>query len=124
MKQVDKISVNELQKKLKSGFRISRTRWAQFSFDEQMGNIGSEVGRAISAERRGDEKSKNGAILQGLDLLDATTEGLVKQKSPKLREVLLARDQFLALFYDNNFADADKLENYFMQFAVAARSGR
>jgi hypothetical protein len=99
-------------------------KWSRMTILEQMGNIGSEVGRAISAERRGDEVSKDGAIARAIDLFNATSQYLVAQKSPRLKEVLRAKDQFLQLFFDDNFADADKVEDYFMQFAIAARSRR
>jgi hypothetical protein len=99
-------------------------KWARLTVLEQMGNIGSEVGRAISAERRGDKLLRDGAIARAIDLFNATSGSLAGQKSPRLREVLRARDQFLSLFFDDNFAEADKIENYFMQFALAARSGR
>jgi hypothetical protein len=105
-------------------YSINRERWLQLTFAEQMGNIGSEVGRAISAEKRGDEASKDGAIARAIDLFDATSVHLAAQKSPRLKEVLRAKDQFLQLFFGDNFADADKVEDYFMQFAIAARSGR
>ncbi|MDR2337733.1 MAG: hypothetical protein LBE20_03675 [Deltaproteobacteria bacterium] len=100
---------------------ISFDRWVKLTIFEQMGNIGSEVGRAIAAERRGDTLSRNGAIFRALDLFAATSKSLAIQKSPRLREVLRARDQFLSLFFDSNFSEADKIENYFMQFALAAR---
>jgi hypothetical protein len=103
---------------------VDVAKWQKMTILEQIGNIGSEVGRAISAERRGDETSKDSAIARALDLFNATSDGLARQKSPRLREVLRARDQFLSLFFDDNFAEADKVENYFMQFAIAARSGR
>ena len=103
---------------------INDDRWKSLTIFEQMGNIGSEVGRAIAAERRHDEHSRDGAIGRALDLFSASARFLAARKSPRLREVLRARDQFLGLFFDNKFADADRIENYFMQFAIAARSAR
>jgi hypothetical protein len=103
---------------------ISYDRWAKLTILEQMGNIGSEVGRAISSERRGDVVSRDGAIGRALDLFAATAKFLAGEKSLRLREVLRSRDQFLGLFFDDNFDDADAVESYFMQFAIAARSGR
>jgi hypothetical protein len=96
-------------------------RWAKLSFLEQMGNIGSEVGRAIAARRRGDASSEQGAIARALDLFSATASALVGQNAARLREVLRAKEQFLRLFFDDGFDDADGIEQYFMQFALAAR---
>lgn len=105
-------------------YQINRDRWARMSIQEQMGNIGSEVGRSISAKRSGDNERLNNAIDRALDLFDATTELLVKAKSPRSKEVLRARDQYLSLFFGGTFDDADNIENYFMQYAIAARLAR
>lgn len=96
---------------------FDKEKWRKMTIFEQMGNIGSEVGRAFSAKRRGDEAAMNGALYRGLDLFDATAEQLAQQKSPKLREVLRAREQFAEL-------KDESLEQYFMNFALAARNGR
>jgi hypothetical protein len=108
-----------------SNVGINRARWAQLSIIEQMGNIGSEVGRAIKARRAGKEDRVEGAIERALDLFDATTEQLIKEKSYRVREVLRARDQFLCLFFNNTFEDdATNMDNYFMHFAIAARKAQ
>jgi len=108
-----------------SNYQVDRERWAQLSIFEQMGNVGSEVGRAISSWRAGKKDYAQGAIDRGLDLLDATAEVWARQKSPRTREILRARECFVALFYGGSFdQDADALERYFMQFALAARNGR
>ena len=105
-----------------SNYCIDRERWAQLTIFEQMGNIGSEVGRAIKAQRSGNAKRVQGAIDRAIDLFNATVEVLVAQKSCRTKEVLRARTEFLRLFYDGTFeTDADKIERYFMQFAIAAR---
>lgn len=95
---------------------FDREKWQSLTIFEQMGNIGSEVGRAFAARRRGDTAAMTGAWQRGLDLLDATAEQLARQKSPKLREVLRARELFAGM-------EDESLENYFMWFAVAARRG-
>lgn len=106
-------------------YQVDREAWAKLSINEQMGNIGSEVGRAIKAKRAGKDKRVQGAIDRALDLFDATTESLVSQRSHRTREVLRAREEFLRLFYDGTFeADADRIERYFMWFACAARGTR
>ena len=103
-------------------YQVDRKQWARLSINEQMGNIGSEVGRAIKARRAGKEGRVQGAIDRALDLFDATTEVLVARKSYRVREVLRAREEFLRLFYDGTFDDdADNIERYFMWFAARAR---
>lgn len=106
-------------------YAVDRTRWAEFTIFEQMGNIGSEVGRAIKAQRAGKPERVEGAIARALDLFDATTELLVEERSPRTKEVLRARNEFLRLFYDGTFDEqADAVERYFMQYALAARNMR
>lgn len=108
-----------------SDYRIDRESWAQLDIFNQMGNIGSEVGRAIKAYRNGKTDRMDKAIDRALDLFDATTECLVRERSPRLKEVLRAREEFLRLFFDGTFdSDADDIERYFMQFALAARKGK
>lgn len=106
-----------------ASYEIDRQRWSSLSIYEQMGNIGAEVGRAVNATRAGKEKRAQGAIDRAVDLLDATVEALVAQKSPRLKEVLRAREEFLRLFYDGTFEeDADDIVRYFNLFALVARA--
>lgn len=103
---------------------FDNAKWQSMSVFEQMGNIGSEVGRAARAYSADDTVSWEAALKRGLDLFDATIEDFAKSKSPRLREVLLARDQFVSQYFSDNPAIDPKLENYFMQFAIAARLSR
>ena len=106
-----------------ANYEIDRGRWAQLSIFEQMGNIGAEVGRAVNATRAGKDKRAQRAIDRAVDLLDATVEVLVAQRSPRVKEVLRAREEFLRLFFDGTFEeDADNIVRYFNLFAIAARS--
>ena len=94
------------------------------SLYEQMGNIGSEVGRAIIAHRDGNAVREERAIDRAIDLFSATVEAHIgTARAYRLKEVLRARDEFLRLFFDGTFeSDADNIERYFMYFAFAARS--
>jgi hypothetical protein len=104
-------------------YRFDRSRWAALTFNEQMGNIGAEVGRAIIAHRNGNAVRETRAIDRAIDLFSATAEVLIgTEYSYRLKEVLRARDEFLRLFFDGTFdADADNIDRYFMYFAYAAR---
>ena len=98
---------------------FDKKRWQAQSIFWQMGNIGSEVGRALNAKRAGNEADMITAFYRGLDLIDATAEELLAQKSPRLKEVLRAREEFsAAILTDKNDI---KLEEYFMNFAIAQR---
>ena len=104
-------------------YRFDRERWSKLTFYEQMGNIGAEVGRAITARRNMDDLRERRAIDRAIDLFSATVEALVgTDRSYRLKEALRARDEFLRLFYDGTFdRDADNIERYFMYFAALAR---
>lgn len=97
-------------------------RWERMTMFEQMGNIGSEVGRALVAKRQGKSDRMQAALARGLDLIDATVRLWASDKSPRVRELLRARELFAESVLTDQ-VDAT-LENYFMQFALAARSNR
>lgn len=106
-------------------YHIDRTEWAKLDIFEQMGNIGSEIGRTIKAKDEGNETRFKGALNRALDLFEATIDVLISQGSGRVKEVLVAREQFLNLFFGQAPAgDAPKIEKYFMQFAIAARLHR
>jgi hypothetical protein len=50
------------------GYHMSRERWAKLSFIDQLGNIGSEVSRAINAHRAGFTLGEERAIARSIDL--------------------------------------------------------
>ena len=91
-----------------------------------MGNIASEVGRSFNYRRQAREAECEAAMVRALDLFDATTTTLIARKSPKTKEVLRAKEEFLnALYGDGTDEDnMNSLEYYFMQFAIAARLKR
>ncbi|PIZ62966.1 hypothetical protein COY17_01470 [Candidatus Saccharibacteria bacterium CG_4_10_14_0_2_um_filter_52_9] len=101
---------------------FDKRRWAAMTMFEQMGNIGSEVGRALSAKKRHDESAMRGALYRGLDLIDYTAELWAVQKSPRTKELLRARE----LFAESVLTKAvdPTLEQYFFQYALAARRNR
>jgi len=100
-------------------YSINRERWERLTILEQMGNIGSEVGRTLKLKQRNEDFEP--ALIRALDLFDATVELLIQKKSHRVKEVLRSKDQFLkALFV----ADDPAIETYFMQFAIAARNQR
>jgi len=101
-----------------SSYAVDRAAWEKRTIFEQMGNIGSEVGRALHAQKRGNVERMWQAAARADDLFEATAS---QWRGGRLREILRAREQFMGALLGES---ADGLENYFMQFAVAARSGR
>ncbi|MBI3624479.1 hypothetical protein HY218_02480 [Candidatus Saccharibacteria bacterium] len=107
-------------------YAIDQDKWAKLSIFEQLGNIYSEVGRSFTARRSHNANDYQAAISRAIDLFDMTIDQLVDSKSPKSKEVLRAKEQYLATIYDGHASQATihGLDNYFLQFAVAARLNR
>ncbi len=98
---------------------VSKERWFTLSLAEQLGNIGSEVGRARTWQNR-DDKSFWGAVQRALELFDLTQEDMRWNRQRK--EIDRARDSFADAVlggkeYQSTLPD---LERYFMQFALLA----
>lgn len=93
-------------------------KWALLSPLEQLGNIGSEVGRAMNAIKREDPIALEGAFFRGLDLIDATVDGW--SSTSRRRELLRARELFSTAVLSKTVDTS--LDAYFMQYAIAARA--
>jgi hypothetical protein len=103
-----------------NNYQVNRAKWRQLTIFEQMGNIYSEVGRALAAHRRDDSEGFLAAFSRGLDLFDATAAAwTAKHDMARVHEILRAREQFARVILTGE--DDPKLEQYFSQFAVAAR---
>lgn len=96
--------------------------WRRLDVFNQMGNIGSEVGRALKAKRAGNTSSMEAALFRGVDLINATVKDWLKSGKGNVHELLLARE----LFGQSVLTEQEdpKLEDYFMQFALVARMRR
>ncbi len=97
--------------------------WQKLSFYEQMGNIGSEISRALNWRNK-DEKLYENAIDRAFELLDLTIADfrwrLRLKEIVRVRE-LLADAMFGGKEYQTTFED---LNDYFFHFAFAARINR
>lgn len=101
---------------------LAAGRWQSFSLIEQLGNVGSEVDRAIRAHEQGRQERFEAALSRALELFDLTASD-PRWKLHQRREILRAREQFCRVFFDET-AEPDLaayLSKYFLQFAVAAR---
>lgn len=101
---------------------VDKSAWSKMTIFEQMGNIGSEVGRAVSAKKRGKDKWMRSAYYRGIDLFNITAQQWAKSNPSRLRELLYARDQFTKYIEDGE--EDPTLEQYFFQFALVARKGK
>ncbi len=101
---------------------LDESAWSQMTLFEQMGNIGSEVGRAISAKKRGKQQWMQSAFFRGMDLFNVTASQWTHNQPARLKELLYAREQF-AQYIMADKEDAT-LENYFFQYALVARKNQ
>jgi hypothetical protein len=101
---------------------LAQGRWFTLPFLEQMGNIGSEVGRAANAQGK-DETRFRGAVERALELFDLTLADARWIKRKRLKEIARARELFCNAVYGNTEYNTSlqDLDRYFMQFAFAAR---
>lgn len=92
-------------------------RWGQLTLCEQMGNIGSEVGRTL-------KNPYGNAAERALELFDLTLAD--KRWHGRGSEIARAREVFTDFVYGDNMyrSTAVNLEQYFMHFALAARQSR
>lgn len=100
---------------------VSKERWWTLTLAEQMGNIGSEVGRAAKWQGK-DEDSFWGAVGRTVELLDLTR--MDKRWKNRQAEIDRAREVFSDAVlggteYNSFLPD---LEKYFMQFAYLTMS--
>lgn len=111
---------------MSSTYGVDRTHWASLDIFNQMGNIYSEVGRSFKSISSVDSEEHQAAVARAVDLFDATAEVLIEKKSPKVREVLRAKEVYLDLVNNSDASPraVQDLDRYFLQFAVAARLKR
>lgn len=105
---------NFIHKELAAG------RWFELSLAQQLGNIGSEVSRAIRWQKK-DENLYQGAINRALELFDLTLED--KRWRGRLREIAIAREVFCDAIYGGNLykSKLEDMERYLLPFAIAAQ---
>jgi len=97
--------------------------WHRLTFAEQMGNIGSEVHRALRWQGK-DQGLFDGAVARALELLDLTIRDL--RWRGRLRELTRAREILCdAILGGKEYGSClTDLDRYFFQFAFAARAQR
>ena len=74
-------------------------RWSRLELVEQLGNVGSEVERAIRAHEAGLTGRFEGAFERALELFDLTAADS-RWRGHRLQEILRAREEFCRLFFD------------------------
>ncbi len=109
--------------------KLAAGRWKELSFEEQMGNIGSEVGRTFRYFRKKDEQRFSIAFEMALELFELTLQderwlGLNTEK-----EVIRTRDLFCSLVKNSELTnelenEMNNLDEYFLQYGALANEIR
>jgi hypothetical protein len=102
---------------------LAEGRWQSLSLAEQLGNVGSEISRAIRWKDK-DARLFDGALTRALELLDLTLDD-PRWKS-RLKELARARELVADAWcggeqYGTLLEDLDR---YFFHFALFARKNR
>lgn len=94
--------------------------WQKLSLAEQLGNIGSEVSRAMKWQEK-DQKIFEGAIERALELFDLTLED--SRWQGRRWEIARAREVFGDAIYGGKLYQTTFIDliRYFDQFAYAVR---
>lgn len=95
-------------------------KWQTLSLAEQLGNIGSEINRALKFQGKNQQLFEN-AIYRALDLFDLTIEDTRWRN--RLKEITRVREVICnTVFSDGEYSTSlDDLNQYFYSFALAAR---
>ena len=104
---------------------LSAGRWNELSVSAQFANIGSEVGRAMSAHEQGLAARQEAALRRAFELIDLTLANTTLRSSAR-REAARVRELVADYFYgDNSYQTSrEQWDRYFNQFAVAANAAR
>lgn len=96
-------------------------KWHKFTLAEQLANIGSEIERASSWQKKNNKDYADHAFERGLELLDLTISD--PRWSKRLKELTRLREILRDWFYGDNeyHTSPEFLSKYFLYFGIAAR---
>lgn len=105
--------------------RLASGAWFSLSLAEQLGNIGSEVERAIRWYQKQDGARQEKAFERLLELIDLTLSD-ERWKGPKRREIARLREEICGLFSEPTPDDRifDALKRDFLYYGILARRER
>jgi len=97
---------------------LAAGRWARFTLSQQLGNVGSEVSRALNWRTR-DRALSDAALTRALELLDLTLAD--PRWKGRRRELSRAREVLCDAWLGGREygSDLDGLNRYFLAFALA-----
>jgi len=105
---------------------LAEGKWFNLAFNEQMGNIGSEVNRTIKWFKLNDNRFQS-AFERALELIDLTlTDNRWKSRR---KEIARSREVFCSLMiepgkHNKLEKELNLINNFFLHFAIASRLQR
>jgi len=100
---------------------MSEENWHNKSLAWQLGNIGSEILRAINREKIGDTSGRQNALERALELIDFTLSD--KNHLQRLKEIVRLRELVADNYVNAGYyqVSLNDLQNYLLPFAILAR---
>ena len=97
---------------------INIERWYKFCFNEQIGHIGSEIGRAKVWENRKDFKERNNSLERALELIEITEED--PRHFDRQKELSFLRENLMKKLNNVNECSVSlsELDQYCLEFAL------
>jgi hypothetical protein len=100
---------------------LAQGRWFEMTLPDQLGNIGSEYGRALSWKNKGNSVYFQKAFDRMLELLDLTIND-PRWRNHRLRELTRLREEACRLQEGPETGGHQmNLTKYFLQYATLAR---
>ncbi len=106
---------------------LAAGRWKELSFIEQMGNIGSEVGRTFIYFKQNDKKNFIISREKAMELFDLTLED--ERWENKKEKIIKTKEMFCSLISDTNLTEEldkkmNNLDEYFLRIGAIANEKR
>ena len=102
---------------------LANGRWAEMTFAEQMGNVGSEISRAIRWQSKEKPERMEQCVFRALELLDFTIGATNRNDCFRLKELCRARNEICDYFLADNelHSSPEQIMRYYDAFALAAQ---
>jgi len=98
---------------------MAENKWARLSLAEKMGNIGSEISRARSADEQNNIERRNKSLDRATELVSLTF--LNEKVDARIREINLLRDVIYNIKNGSKDINLKSIEQYCLPFGILAR---
>lgn len=103
---------------------LAHSRWFQFTLAQQFANIGSEIHRLVSSDKKHDRIRFEAAFDRALELIDLTLAD--PRWKTGYKEIARVREILCGLYFGQNEYDTslETLDDYFFRFALVVQSNK